>query len=189
MEEKIPGLNEILPPGGKKAKAPVQPQPAPRAAPDAQPAAPQSAAAPPAASQPADSRPASPAPSPQPLEQQLSNAATAVASSFDFNQPTIVAALFLSAPFFGVTGLIGLVLAYVWRSEKPHGWEATHYTYLIRGFWIWFAGFAIGFVLTFVVIGIFIILAAYALIMVRGVLSIMRAQKQEPMPEPETWLV
>jgi len=52
----------------------------------------------------------------------------ATASSFDFNQPTIVAVLYLVGPFIGISGLIGLVLAYVWRSEKPDSWEATHYT-------------------------------------------------------------
>lgn len=189
--EEIPGLNEIMPPGGKKKAAPAQPQPAPRSAPEAQPAAPQPIPAQPAAAPPPASaaRPASPAPAPQAASQSAPGQSTPTATvSTDINQPTIVAALFLSAPFFGVTGLIGLVLAYVWRGENPHGWEATHYTYMIRGFWLWFVGFIVGFILTFVIIGIFVILAAYALIIVRGVLSLMRALKQEPMPDPETWL-
>ena len=113
----------------------------------------------------------------------------AAASSFELNQPTIVAGLYLLAPFVGITGLIGLVLAYVWRSEKPDSWEASHYTYLIRGFWIWFAACVIGFPLLVIFIGLFVLLAGFALVIVRAVLSIIRAQKREPMPEPETWLV
>jgi len=112
----------------------------------------------------------------------------ASASSFEFNQPTIVAGLYLLAPFVGITGLIGLILAYVWRSEKPDSWEATHYTYMIRGFWIWFAACVIGFPLLVIFIGLFVLLAGFALVIVRAVLSIIRAQKREPMPQPETWL-
>ncbi|MGE3690122.1 MAG: DUF4870 family protein [Novosphingobium sp.] len=182
MEDKVPGLNEIMPPGGNKpgkapAPMPSTPRPAPRTAPAAEPA-PQAAASPAAPPQPGAQTQPPPA----------TSASSAAAGSFDLNQPTIVDILYLSAPFFGITGVVGLVLAYVWRSEKPHGWEATHYTYLIRGFWIWFAGFVIGFLTLVVFIGIFILIAAYALIVVRAVLSIIRAQKQEPMPEPETWL-
>ncbi len=113
----------------------------------------------------------------------------ATASSFDFNQPTIVAVLYLVGPFIGISGLIGLVLAYVWRSEKPDSWEATHYTYLIRGFWIWLVATILGFLLLFVLVGLFVLLAAFAFIIVRAVMSIIRAQKHEPMPEPETWLI
>lgn len=129
------------------------------------------------------------APPAQPSPQPAANGAPAAASSFDFNQPTIVAVLYLVAPFVGVSGLVGLVLAYVWRSEKPDSWEATHYTYLIRGFWIWFGATVLGFLLLFVLIGLLVLVAAFAFIIVRAVMSIVRAQKHEPMPEPESWLI
>ena len=109
-------------------------------------------------------------------------------SGFDLNRPTIVAMLYLSALALGITGVVGVVLAYVWRSEQPDGWEASHYTYLIRGFWLWLAGCVVGILLLVVVIGVFILLAAFALIVIRAILSIIRAQNREPMPNPETWL-
>ena len=61
--------------------------------------------------------------------------------------------LYLSALALGITGVVGVVLAYVWRSEQPDGWEASHYTYLIRGFWLWLAGCVVGILLLVVVIG------------------------------------
>ena len=80
--------------------------------------------------------------------------------------------LYLSALALGITGVVGVVLAYVWRSEQPNGWEASHYTYLIRGFWLWLAGCVVGMLLLVVVIGVFILLAAFALIVIRAILSI-----------------
>ncbi len=111
------------------------------------------------------------------------------ASSFDFNQPTIVSLLYLASCVLGVTGIIGLVLAYVWRGEPHEGWEDSHYTYLIRTFWIGLLGFAVGAVLSIVLIGIFLIIAVGIWVLVRSVLSLLKAQKHEPMPDPTTWLL
>ena len=55
-------------------------------------------------------------------------------------RPIIVSALYLLGMMNGVTVLIGLILAYVWRGEDGPEWENTHFTYLIRTFWIVFWG-------------------------------------------------
>ena len=46
----------------------------------------------------------------------------------------------------------------------------------------------VGVVLTIVLVGFFILLAVMALVVVRSVLSLINAQKHEPMPNPGTWL-
>ncbi|MFM5954593.1 MAG: DUF4870 family protein [Novosphingobium sp.] len=107
---------------------------------------------------------------------------------FDFNYPTIVSLLYLSSFILGITGLVGVVLAYVWRGESQAEWEASHYQYLINTFWIGLIGSLVSFVLIFVLIGIPMLLAVMALMVVRSVLSLVRAQKREPMPNPGTWL-
>lgn len=38
-------------------------------------------------------------------------------SGFDLNQPTIISLLYLSAFVLGVTAIVGVVLAYVWRDQ------------------------------------------------------------------------
>ena len=54
-------------------------------------------------------------------------------------RPIIVSILYLVNLFTGFTILIGLILAYVWRSEEATTeWEESHFTYLIRTFWIGF---------------------------------------------------
>lgn len=108
---------------------------------------------------------------------------------FDFNYPTIVSLLYLSSFLLGITMLVGVVLAYVWKGESGREpWEASHYQYLINTFWIGLAGSIIGFLTLILVVGFFVLLATMALVVVRCVLSLLRAQKHEPMPNPGTWL-
>lgn len=125
--------------------------------------------------------PEGPPPAPQPREQ-----AAAANASFDLNHPTIVSLLYLASCVFFVTGIVGLVLAYVWRSERPEPWEASHLTYLIRTFWIGLVGALVSTPFMLVGIGFLMIFAVFVLVIVRCVLSLVRAQKREAMPNPET---
>jgi uncharacterized membrane protein len=108
---------------------------------------------------------------------------------FDFNYPTIVSLLYLSSFLVGVTAIVGVVLAYVWKGESGRApWEASHFQYLINTFWIGLIGSFIGFLTLILVVGAFVLLGTMALVIVRSVLSLIRAQKHEPMPNPGTWL-
>lgn len=108
---------------------------------------------------------------------------------FDLNYPTIVSLLYLASFILGVTALVGVVLAFVWKGESGREpWEASHYQYLINTFWIGLIGFFVGFLTLLLVVGAFILLGTMALVVVRCVLSLIRAQKHEPMPNPGTWL-
>lgn len=108
---------------------------------------------------------------------------------FDFNRPTIIALLYIGSFITGISGIVGLVLAYVWKGEPSEPWEATHYTYLIRTFWLGVLAVFIG-VLT-LIIGIgFLILAVVGIwMLVRTILSLVNAQKRAPMPDPNSWLI
>jgi len=109
-------------------------------------------------------------------------------NGFDFNQPTILSLLYISAFVLGITGLVAVVLAYVWKDQPKAEWEVSHYRYHIRTFWLWLIGGAVGLLLTLVVVGLFILLAVAVLVVVRSVLSLIKAQAHEPMPNPDTWL-
>lgn len=120
-------------------------------------------------------------PQPQPTPPQQG-------AGFDLNQPTIISLLYIASYITGITAIVGVILAYVWKDNPKEAWEASHYQYLIRTFWICFLGAIIGMVLTVVFIGIFVLLAVAVLFLVRSVFSIINAQKKVPMPNPETWL-
>lgn len=109
--------------------------------------------------------------------------------SFDFNRPTIVGLLYLGSLLTGVSGIVGLVLAYVWKNEPHEPWEATHYTYLIRTFWFGLAGAMLGILTMIVLIGFPILLAVCIWMMVRSVMSLVKAQQRAPLPDPLTLLV
>ncbi|MEQ1509473.1 MAG: hypothetical protein ABL909_03615 [Sphingopyxis sp.] len=112
------------------------------------------------------------------------------AGGFDLNHPTIIALCYIGSLITGgVTGLVGLILAFVWKGETHGDWESSHYQYLINTFWIGLAGSIIGVILTIVLIGIFILMAVAALVIVRCVLSLINAQKRIPMPNPGSWVI
>ena len=129
-----------------------------------------------------------PTPTPTPAPKASPPPSSQTASSFDFNQPTIISALYLSGFLLGITWIVGVVLAYVWKGEAKADWELSHYTYLIRTFWIGFIGTVVSIFLMIVLIGFLLWAAVAVLMVVRCVLSLINALKQQPMPNPETWL-
>lgn len=110
-------------------------------------------------------------------------------SGFDLNNPTIISLLYLASFVTGITAIVGVVLAFVWRGEPKAAWESSHYEYLINTFWIGLIGSVIGFVLIFVIIGLLILPAVAVLVIVRSVLSLINAQKHQPMPNPGSWTI
>jgi uncharacterized membrane protein len=114
---------------------------------------------------------------------------TVAAGGFDFNQPTIISLLYLASAVVGVTGLVGVVLAFVWKGEPKAEWEVSHYTYLINTFWIGLVGTVVGVILLMVLVGIFVLMAVGVLVLVRSVMSLINAQKHLPMPNPGSWLI
>ncbi len=109
-------------------------------------------------------------------------------AGFDFNQPTIISLCFLGSFVTGFSGLVGIVLAHVWQGDNQEEWAASHFTYLIRTFWIGFIGVIISSILLFVLIGFLLLPLITIWVGVRSVMSLVKAQKREPMPEPETFL-
>jgi len=109
-------------------------------------------------------------------------------TGFDMNQPTIISLLYLLSFVTGVSALVGVVLAYIWKAEPKAEWEVSHYQYHINTFWIALVGFFVSFVLMFVLIGFLLFPAVMVLLLVRDVLSMVNAQKHQPMPNPGTLL-
>ena len=116
------------------------------------------------------------------------NRDVAPAAGFDFNQPTIISLCYLASFITGITGLVGIVLAHVWQHENQPSWAASHFTYLIRTFWLGFVGFVVSGILSIVIIGFLLMPIVAVWVGVRSVLSLIKAQRQEPMPDPETLL-
>jgi len=73
----------------------------------------------------------------------------------------------LIAPLTGIVGIIGLIMAYVKRSDAEGTWLASHYRWLIRTFWfslLWaVVGWLILLTLGLILIGIPIAIAVWVI--------------------------
>ena len=123
-----------------------------------------------------------------PAKQEPKQAPSSPVAGFAFNRPTIISLLYLASPLLGVTAIVGVVLAYVWRGEPHEDWESSHYTYAIHTFWLALIGTVVSLVLMLALIGFLTIVAVGVLALVRSVLSLVNAQRRQAMPSPQTWL-
>ena len=109
-------------------------------------------------------------------------------AGFDLNRPTIISLLYLVGIVTALPTLIALVLAYMWRGEARDAWEASHYRYHIRTFWLALLFGAIGFITTLVGVGFLILLVIPLWMAIRSVVALSAAQRHAAMPSPGTWL-
>jgi uncharacterized membrane protein len=114
--------------------------------------------------------------------------------------PAVVYALYILGLFHGLTLFIGLIMAYVLRGGAGPV-MASHYTYLIRTFWIsviWFViggGVAlVGVVLSIILIGLPILWAggmicffAWLYAMIRSIIGAVRLAEGAPIARPEAF--
>ena len=119
------------------------------------------------------------------------------------NRPFIICALYLCTYVFGVTFIIGVVLAYVFREGQAEEWELSHFTYLIRTFWIMaltlilWAGLAVatfmnlgeglGWLVT-IFVGLFVLLV-FILTLARIIHAMLNSVRGKAMPRPRTLFV
>ncbi|NVD28861.1 DUF4870 domain-containing protein [Parasphingorhabdus flavimaris] len=113
----------------------------------------------------------------------------ATATGFDFNKATIVSLLYIAGFVVGITGIVGFILALVWKDEVAGTWEESHLQFHVRTFVIGLVVGIIGGILSIILIGIPILLALFLWILVRSVVALSKAQKHEPMADPKSWLL
>ncbi len=119
------------------------------------------------------------------------NDVTPETRGFDLNRPTIVALLILIGAVTGLPTLIGAILAYIWRGDAQVApWEHSHFRFHIRGFWMTVIFVIISAVLTFISFGLLAWLFGVIVLwlVIRALVSLVKAQRHEPMPNPETLL-
>jgi uncharacterized membrane protein len=111
--------------------------------------------------------------------------------------PAVVYALYILGLFHGLTLLIGLIMAYVMRGSSGPA-NASHYTYLIRTFWISLVAGLIGGAIvlvsipfSFILIGLpfmwiggMICLGAWIWAMVRSIVGVIRLANGQAIDQP-----
>ena len=99
----------------------------------------------------------------------------------------IVYILYFASYFTGLTGLIGVIIAHV-QVGTADEMLRTHYQFQIRTFWIGVLYLAIGIVLTFVVVGILVLLWWFIWSLVRSVKGVLALNENKPIANPTSWM-
>lgn len=100
----------------------------------------------------------------------------------------VIYILYLVGFVIGITPLIGVVIAYVNRG-KSEPWVETHYTWAIRTFWIGILFSLIGVVLALVLIGFLLLFAVAVWFIVRCIVGLQAVGRNEPIRNPEAWII
>jgi uncharacterized membrane protein len=100
----------------------------------------------------------------------------------------IIYILYLVSLAVGITGLIGVIMAYVNRSDGPD-WLASHYRFQIRTFWIWLLYLVVGIVLSLIVIGVAVLVFAAVWWIIRCAKGLKYLSREEAYPDPEGWFL
>jgi len=99
----------------------------------------------------------------------------------------IVYILYLVGIIFGITGIIGVVMAYINRSDSPE-WLRSHYQFQIRTFWIGALYILIAILLKFVIVGYLVLLFWIIWLIIRCVKGMKSLDQKETHSNPTSWL-
>ncbi|WP_412051322.1 MULTISPECIES: DUF4870 family protein [unclassified Hoeflea] len=100
----------------------------------------------------------------------------------------IIYILYLASFVIGISGIVGIVLAHLNRG-KSEPWLESHYTWAIRTFWLGLLGALISAVLMIVMIGMLTMLLVGIWIIVRTIIGLQKLNRNEPIANPQSWLI
>lgn len=96
----------------------------------------------------------------------------------------VVYALQAAGFFVGLTWIVAIVMNYVKREDVAGTWLESHFTWQIRTFWFGLLWGLVGGLLTLVLVGFLILLAAGVWIIYRIVKGWLNLNDGKPMPTP-----
>lgn len=101
--------------------------------------------------------------------------------------PRVTYGLYAIAAISGFPMLIGLIVAYIARGEAPP-WLESHYTFLIRTFWLGLLLIGVGIVTWIFAVGVFVLWILPLWYVIRIVRGWMLLENRQPVPNPESLL-
>ena len=100
----------------------------------------------------------------------------------------LVYILYLAGFVVGISSLIGLVFAYVNRG-KSDALADTHYTFLIRTFWIGLLYGLVSCLLMLAAVGFLLIFATLVWAIARCIIGLQAVSRGAPIANPKSWLL
>lgn len=107
-------------------------------------------------------------------------------ASANTSMANVIYVLYLLALLNGITAVIGVIMAYVYKDDAPE-WLRTHYELQIRTFWMALLIGVIGGVLSLVFIGVAVLLALAVWWIIRCVKGIRYLGERVPYPNHRAW--
>jgi uncharacterized membrane protein len=101
------------------------------------------------------------------------------------NIAVIVHACYAAAMLVGVTSIVGVVVAYIKRADVAGTIYESHLEYAIRTFWIGLAMGVVGLILTFVLVGIVVLIFTGIWYIIRIVRAFLAWADQKPIDNPK----
>ncbi len=95
--------------------------------------------------------------------------------------------LYLLSLIFGITSLVGLVMAYINKGDAPE-WLQSHYRFQIRTFWIGLLIGVIGAATAVFVVGILILVFLFVWWIARCVKGMRYISEGSAHPDPASWM-
>jgi uncharacterized membrane protein len=100
----------------------------------------------------------------------------------------IVWALYLASSVTGFSGVVGLIIAYIKRSDLAATPFGSHMTYAIRTFWIGLLGFVISLALIVAWVGALLLIPVFFWTVYREIRGLVCAIDGRPISNPQGWL-
>ncbi|NQZ53004.1 MAG: hypothetical protein HRT93_02000 [Piscirickettsiaceae bacterium] len=100
----------------------------------------------------------------------------------------IIYLLYLVGIVIPILTLIGLIMAYI-NKEDSEDWLQSHYQYQIRTFWIGILFSLISGLLTFILIGYFLLLVTALWFIIRCVKGLKYLDNRQAHPNAVTWMI
>jgi uncharacterized membrane protein len=100
----------------------------------------------------------------------------------------VIYVLYLASFVIGITGIVGIVLAHLNRG-KSEAWLESHYTWVIRTFWLGLLGALVSGLLMFVLIGMLLMPLVALWVIIRTIVGLQKLGRNEPIADPQSWLL
>lgn len=99
----------------------------------------------------------------------------------------VIYILLIVGTIIGITGIIGLIMAYVMKDDSEH-WLQSHYRFQIRTYWIGLLYTIIGVITLSINIGYLVLLFAFVWLIVRCTKGLKQLEERQPVKNLESWL-
>ncbi|MDA5192494.1 DUF4870 family protein [Govanella unica] len=85
--------------------------------------------------------------------------------------------------------IVGVIIAYLKRDEVVGTWRESHYTWLIRTFWIGLLFVVIGWATIWFLVGFLVFFLTFLWVVIRLIKGWIAYSNEQPITKPDAWFI